>query len=216
MSTSSVQGSVDGSVAGSFEGGLADRVSLALRRERPGLEVDALARLPGGHSGLTYRVETSQGPLVVKSVPENQRAVGRHDMLRQARIISALAPTSVPVPTVVATDDTEPAWFAMQLVGGESLEPVLDDPAVHRPLPRNGCSGPPRSCRHFTTYLSTRCLWTPTRCLLATSWPVGHARWLPSRRTSCRTRTGCTNGSRTASRPRWRQHWCTATTGWGT
>jgi aminoglycoside phosphotransferase (APT) family kinase protein len=138
MSTSSVQGSVEGSVegsvAGSFEGGLADRVSLALRRERPGLEVDALTRLPGGHSGLTYRVETSEGPLVVKSVPEHQKAVGRHDMLRQARIISALAPTDVPVPAVVATDDTEPAWFAMQLVGGESLEPVLDDPAVQPSL----------------------------------------------------------------------------------
>lgn len=126
MSTSSSEGS--------FERGLADRVSTTLRRESPGLQVGALTRLPGGHSGLTYRVETSEGPLVVKSVPENQKAVGRHDMLRQARIISALAPTDVPVPAVVATDDTEPAWFAMQLVGGESLEPVLDDPAVEPSL----------------------------------------------------------------------------------
>jgi aminoglycoside phosphotransferase (APT) family kinase protein len=114
----------------SFEDSIAGRVQVALRRDRPGLEVGALTRLPGGHSGLTYRVETSEGPLVVKSVPENQRAVGRHDMLRQARMISALAPTDVPVPAVVATDDAEPAWFAMQLVGGESLEPVLDDPDV--------------------------------------------------------------------------------------
>ena len=86
--------------------------------------------MPGGHSGLTYRVETSEGGLVVKSVPPGQRAIGRHDMLRQARIIEALAPTGVPVPAIVATDDGEPAWFAMQLVAGESLEPVLDDPAV--------------------------------------------------------------------------------------
>jgi aminoglycoside phosphotransferase (APT) family kinase protein len=121
-------------VEGGFEVSLADRVSVALRRERADLEVGALTRLPGGHSGLTYRVETSEGPLVVKSVPENQKAVGRHDMLRQARIISALAPTDVPVPAVVATDDLEPAWFAMQLVGGESLEPVLDDPAVQPSL----------------------------------------------------------------------------------
>lgn len=126
MSTSSSESS--------FERGLADRVSVTLRRESPGLRVGALTRLPGGHSGLTYRVETSEGPLVVKSVPENQKAVGRHDMLRQARIISALAPTDVPVPAVVATDDTEPAWFAMQLVGGESLEPVLDEPAVEPSL----------------------------------------------------------------------------------
>lgn len=126
MSTSSSESS--------FERGLADRVSVTLRRESPGLRVGALTRLPGGHSGLTYRVETSEGPLVVKSVPESQKAVGRHDMLRQARIISALAPTDVPVPAVVVTDDTEPAWFAMQLVGGESLEPVLDEPAVEPSL----------------------------------------------------------------------------------
>jgi aminoglycoside phosphotransferase (APT) family kinase protein len=118
----------------SFEDSLTHRVSTVLRRDRAGLDVDALTRLPGGHSGLTYRVETSEGPLVVKSVPENQKAVGRHDMLRQARMISALAPTDVPVPAVVATDDTEPAWFAMQLVAGESLEPVLDEPAVPPPL----------------------------------------------------------------------------------
>ena len=118
----------------SFESDLARRVAAALRRERPGLEVGALTTIPGGHSGLTYRIETGEGPLVVKSVPENQKAIGRHDMLRQARIIAALAPTGVPVPAVVATDDTEPAWFAMQLVEGESLEPVLDDPAVEPSL----------------------------------------------------------------------------------
>jgi aminoglycoside phosphotransferase (APT) family kinase protein len=118
----------------SFEQDLARRIATALRRERPNLEVGALTTMPGGHSGLTYRVETGEGPLVVKSVPENQKAIGRHDMLRQARIIAALAPTGVPVPAVVATDDTEPAWFAMQLVAGESLEAVLDDPAVEPSL----------------------------------------------------------------------------------
>jgi len=117
-----------------FEHDLARRVAASLRRERPGLEVGALTPMLGGHSGLTYRVETAEGPLVVKSVPENQKAIGRHDMLRQTRIIAALAPTGVPVPAVVATDDTEPAWFAMQLVEGESLEPVLDDPAVEPSL----------------------------------------------------------------------------------
>ena len=120
----------------SFEHDLALRVAAVLERDRPGLEVGRLARLPGGHSGLTYRVETAEGPLVVKSVPEGQRPVGRHDMLRQARMIAALAPTGVPVPAVVVTDETEPAWFAMQLVGGDALEPVLDDPPVAPDLAR--------------------------------------------------------------------------------
>jgi aminoglycoside phosphotransferase (APT) family kinase protein len=114
----------------SYERDLAERVAASLRRQRPGLDVGTLTALPGGHSGLTYRVETGEGLLVVKSVPAGQKPIGRHDMLRQARIIAALAPSAVPVPAIVATDDGAPAWFAMQLVEGESLEPVLDDPEV--------------------------------------------------------------------------------------
>lgn len=117
-----------------YERDLADRVAARLRETQPDLEVGALARMPGGHSGLTYRLDTGSGPLVVKAVPEGQRPIGRHDMLRQAQIIAALAPTGVPVPAVVATDDRPPAWFAMELVAGESLEPVLDERAVEPSL----------------------------------------------------------------------------------
>jgi aminoglycoside phosphotransferase (APT) family kinase protein len=117
-----------------YERRLAGRVTAVLRRERPGLEVGPLTRMPGGHSGLTYRLETGEGALVIKSVPENQKPIGRHDMLRQARMIDALATTDVPAPAVVAIDDAAPAWFAMQLVDGDSLEPVLDDPAVEPAL----------------------------------------------------------------------------------
>jgi len=67
-------------------------------------------------------------------VPEGQRPVGRHDMVRQARIMQALAPTDVPVPEILVVDETETAWFAMEFVTGESLEPVLDDPAVEPAL----------------------------------------------------------------------------------
>ena len=55
-------------------------------------------------------------------------------MLRQARIMQALAPSDVPVPAIIVVDETEPAWFAMEFVAGESLEPVLDDPAVEPAL----------------------------------------------------------------------------------
>lgn len=110
--------------------GLDRRVAEVLRAATPGLDVGVLEVLPGGHSGLTYRLETSQGAVVVKAVPPGQRPVGRHDMLRQARILQALATTDVLVPRVRAIDPVEPAWFAMELVAGESLEPVLDDPAV--------------------------------------------------------------------------------------
>ncbi|MGW9265321.1 phosphotransferase family protein [Gordonia terrae] len=108
---------------------LEHRVSARLRTAH-GLTVTSFATLPGGHSGLTYRVETDGGNFVVKAVPEGQRSIGRHDMMRQAAILTALADTDVPVPRVLEVDREEPAWFAMELVAGESLEPVLDDPPV--------------------------------------------------------------------------------------
>jgi aminoglycoside phosphotransferase (APT) family kinase protein len=90
--------------------------------------------LPGGHSGLTYRVSTSGPDVVIKAVPEGQRSIGRHDMLRQATILQALEHTDVPVPRILTVDEQEPAWFAMEFVTGESLEPVLDEPAVEPTL----------------------------------------------------------------------------------
>jgi aminoglycoside phosphotransferase (APT) family kinase protein len=55
-------------------------------------------------------------------------------MLRQATVLQALEHTDVPVPRVVTIDRTEPAWFAMEFVPGESIEPVLDDPEVEPAL----------------------------------------------------------------------------------
>lgn len=101
-------------------------------------EGTALVPMLGGHSGLTYRVSVGESSFVVKAVPLGQRSIGRHDMLRQARILKALEGTDVPVPTVRASHDSDSteiqSWFAMDLVAGESLEPVLDDPAVEPTL----------------------------------------------------------------------------------
>ena len=113
---------------------LADRVVAALHEAGFDGEASTMEPMPGGHSGLTYRIAVGDRELVVKAVPPGQRAVGRHDMLRQARILDALAGTDVPVPAVRASEDPGDGdgqgWFAMDLVRGESLEPVLDDPAV--------------------------------------------------------------------------------------
>jgi aminoglycoside phosphotransferase (APT) family kinase protein len=64
---------------------------------------------------------------VVKAVPPAERPVGRNDMLRQARVLRALAGTPVPVPGVVVVDAAPPAWFAMEFVDGAAVEPVLDE-----------------------------------------------------------------------------------------
>lgn len=113
-----------------FEIDLGGRIATILRADDPALEVGDLRVLPGGHSGLTYKIPTGNGDLVIKAVPEGQRSIGRHDMLKQARIMRCLADTDVPVPRIVAVDETEPAWFAMEFIVGESLEPVLDDPEI--------------------------------------------------------------------------------------
>lgn len=113
---------------------LRKRVLAELRDRGHHGEAGELEPLLGGHSGLTYRIALGDAVFVVKAVPPGQRAIGRHDMLRQARIMMALAGTGVPVPDIHATDDADPAWFAMEFVRGESLEPVLDDPPVEPSL----------------------------------------------------------------------------------
>lgn len=113
---------------------LVDRIHEVLRDEWDGAVVESVDVLPGGHSGLTYKVVTDRGRLVVKAVPEGVKAIGRHDMIRQADILQVLEDEEVPTPNVIAVDRREPAWFAMTMVDGESLEPVLDDPAVESSL----------------------------------------------------------------------------------
>ncbi|VVJ22188.1 acyl-CoA dehydrogenase [Amycolatopsis camponoti] len=101
---------------------LADQV-----RERLGGEPVVL---PGGHSGLTYTVEDKY---VVKAVPPGQKPVGRNDVLRQARVLGALAGSAVPVPRVIVADET---WFAMEFAAGEAIEPVLDEHTLAPELAR--------------------------------------------------------------------------------
>ncbi|MFE6174528.1 phosphotransferase family protein [Streptomyces sp. NPDC056464] len=134
---------------------LTARVRERLRELHPGSAIGELETLPGGHSGLTFSITAGPASYVIKAVPPRQRPVGRNDVLRQARVLSALAEGPVPVPEVVAVDERQPVWFAMEFVTGEAVEPVLDDhrldaglcrtrmlalPAVLRELHR---SGPP-------------------------------------------------------------------------
>ncbi|EFL29102.1 phosphotransferase [Streptomyces himastatinicus ATCC 53653] len=109
---------------------LAARVRERLARHHPGASVGELTVLPGGHSGLTYSVAAGDARYVIKAVPPGQRPVGRNDVLRQARVLGALAGSTVPVPGIVAVDETEPAWFAMDFAAGEAVEPVLDEHEV--------------------------------------------------------------------------------------
>ena len=102
---------------------LTARVRRGLAELGPVGELDVL---PGGSSGLTFSALAGERRVVVKAVPPGRPAIGRHDMLRQARVLAALRHSSVPVPELLAADETAPAWFAMSWVDGEAVEPVLD------------------------------------------------------------------------------------------
>ena len=60
-------------------------------------------RIGDGHSNLTYLVTDGNDTVVVRRPPPPPIPPGANDMLREARIMSALSTTDVPVPGVLAT-----------------------------------------------------------------------------------------------------------------
>jgi aminoglycoside phosphotransferase (APT) family kinase protein len=61
-----------------------------------------------GHSNLTYLIDDGRGRAVIRRPPPPPIPPGGHDVLREARIQSALADTPVPVPTILATQAAGP------------------------------------------------------------------------------------------------------------
>ncbi|MCX6413680.1 MAG: phosphotransferase family protein, partial [Actinobacteria bacterium] len=73
-------------------------------------------------SNITYRVSDGVGRWVVRRPPLGHVLATAHDMVREHRVISALSPTSVPVPTTLAlcADPTVigAPFYVMQLMPG--------------------------------------------------------------------------------------------------
>jgi aminoglycoside phosphotransferase (APT) family kinase protein len=64
---------------------------------------DVTAQAVGdGHSNLTYLVSDGERRVVVRRPPPPPVPQGAHDVLREARLVAALAQTTVPVPRVLA------------------------------------------------------------------------------------------------------------------
>ncbi|MHC3474002.1 phosphotransferase family protein [Streptomyces sp. 7R007] len=80
-----------------------DRLRDLLDRERPGLVRGPLTGrlIEGGRSNLTYAVSDGTARWVVRRPPLGHVLATAHDMKREHRVISALHPTSVPVPRPV-------------------------------------------------------------------------------------------------------------------
>ncbi|BBY16782.1 phosphotransferase family protein [Mycolicibacterium litorale] len=98
------------------------------------LGISDVQPLAGGASSLTFRASQGMRPVVVKVAPPGHDPVGHRDVLRQARIIEALAATDVPVPEVLGTDrgapPEVPPLFVMSLAEGEAFEPLFDAAAA--------------------------------------------------------------------------------------
>jgi aminoglycoside phosphotransferase (APT) family kinase protein len=88
------------------------------------------ARIPGGHSNLTYRVTDAAGTVyVLRRPPAGGVLSTAHDMAREWRFISAIADTDVPVaPPLAFCDDPDITGAAFSVLGFvDGL--VLADPA---------------------------------------------------------------------------------------
>jgi len=85
-----------------------------------------VARISGGHSNLTYRITDAEGTLfALRRPPLGMVLATAHDMSREWRFISAVAPTGVPVPPPVAycadTDVIGAEFYVMRFVDGQVL-----------------------------------------------------------------------------------------------
>ncbi len=120
--------------------GLAERASVAAKRVAPTTVVESIRILPGGHSSLTYsavlrRVGEDDRRIVLKVAPAGVAPTGNRDVLRQARVIRALAGApGVNVPEILFESEGEPPevppFFAMTYVEGDSTEPLVESAGV--------------------------------------------------------------------------------------
>jgi len=101
-----------------------------LRRRLAGANVTDVSALGGGASSFTFRGARAGRAVVVKVAPPGVEPVAHRDVLRQARIIKALAATRVPVPEVLWEDPGDPPHtpplFVMSHLEGDCVEPLFD------------------------------------------------------------------------------------------
>ncbi|WP_445144477.1 phosphotransferase family protein [Dyella sp. Tek66A03] len=119
------------------------RVDAFLKQHIAGLEgTPAVSQFPGGASNLTYLLRYANRELVLRRPPRGAKAKSAHDMMREARVMSALKPSYPYVPAILARcDDAEVIgqdFYVMERFDGtilrRDLPPSLglDRDRVHR------------------------------------------------------------------------------------
>ncbi|MFI7574749.1 phosphotransferase family protein [Micromonospora sp. NPDC049497] len=102
-----------------------DRLAAYLTEHRPELAGGELRAtlIAGGKSNLTYLLRAGGQEVVLRRPPLGHVLATAHDMAREFRVISALAPTDVPVPAaLLLCEDAEvigAPFYLMERVGGE-------------------------------------------------------------------------------------------------
>ena len=97
-------------------------------------------RLGAGHSNVTFLIRRGAERFVLRRPPRPPLPPSAHDVLREARLLAALAGTGVRVPRVLLAHDDEAAlgvpFYVMELLDGVVLDaelpPGLDTPDEHR------------------------------------------------------------------------------------
>jgi aminoglycoside phosphotransferase (APT) family kinase protein len=91
----------------------------------------AFERISGGHSNLTYGVsDAAAGRWALRRPPLGKRLGSAHDMAREHKVVSALAPTAVPVAPVVGLCEDESVngapFYVMEFVEGPILRGLAE------------------------------------------------------------------------------------------
>ncbi len=101
----------------------ADRIDAFLKDVIPGLTGQPmLNQFRGGASNLTYQLTYPDRALILRRPPFGHRSGAAHDMLREARVMTALKPVYPYVPAVLATCDDEAVlgcpFYVMERLNG--------------------------------------------------------------------------------------------------
>ena len=90
-----------------------------------GITIDSVEKFPGGQSNPTYRVDTSEGAMVLRRKPFGKLLPSAHAVEREYRLIDALHPTPVPVARPIALcEDAEvigAPFYLMEMVQGRTF-----------------------------------------------------------------------------------------------
>jgi len=126
----------------------AGNIDVFLKRHVSGLRgPPSIRQFAGGASNLTYLISYGERELVLRKPPSGVKAKSAHDMLREARVMTALKPHYPLVPTVLASCDDH-AVLGSDFYVMERLRGII----LRRDLPADlnlDTAGVRRLCREF-------------------------------------------------------------------